>query len=362
MTLYKPKRKDRNGVLRPCAVWWTDVVVDGDRYRKSLGVRDRHAAQVREAQYIRRLELQAAGLPVEGDTADANPTRLIEEYESELQRRGSAPRHVSGTTQRIKTIVGKAKRLADVTPATIRKALARVAADAAPTTVNGYRLALSGFYTWLVREGRWPSNPVKQVAPVKVKGKKRERRALTAKELGRLLKAAPPHRALVYRVAATTGLRRSELAALRWADIDLKAATARVRATTSKNRREALQPLPNGTVAALNTARGERQLPSAPVFASIPGTPTLRTDLKAAKIPYETEDGFADLHSLRVTYATMLARAGVSLVQAQTLMRHSDPKLTANIYTRLRLDDGHAAVARIDIGPHADRKQRRRAR
>ena len=44
----------------------------------------------------------------------------------------------------------------------------------------------------------------------------------------------------------------------------------------------------------------------------------------------------------------MLTRAGVSLVQAQRLMRHSDPKLTANIYTRLRLDDAHAAVAKIE--------------
>ena len=30
-------------------------------------------------------------------------------------------------------------------------------------------------------------------------------------------------------------------------------------------------------------------------------------------------------------------------------MRHSDPKLTANIYTRLRLDDAHEAVAKIDL-------------
>jgi integrase len=52
---------------------------------------------------------------------------------------------------------------------------------------------------------------------------------------------------------------------------------------------------------------------------------------------------------LRVCYATRLARAGVSLVQAQKLLRHSDPKLTANIYTRLRLDDAHAAVAKIDL-------------
>jgi len=61
-------------------------------------------------------------------------------------------------------------------------------------------------------------------------------------------------------------------------------------------------------------------------------------------------------HALRVTYATMLARAGVSLVQAQTLMRHSDPKLTANIYTRLQLHDGHAAVAKIDVGTGGRRR------
>ena len=56
MTLYKPRRKDRRGVLRPCAIWWADFVVAGTRYRRSLGVKDRHAAQVREAEIIRKLE------------------------------------------------------------------------------------------------------------------------------------------------------------------------------------------------------------------------------------------------------------------------------------------------------------------
>jgi hypothetical protein len=43
-------------------------------------------------------------------------------------------------------------------------------------------------------------------------------------------------------------------------------------------------------------------------------------------------------------------------------MRHSTPTLTSNIYTRLRLDDGHAAVARIDIGPRPKKPRRRKAR
>jgi integrase len=54
---------------------------------------------------------------------------------------------------------------------------------------------------------------------------------------------------------------------------------------------------------------------------------------------------------LRVSYATSLARAGVPLAQAQRLMRHSDPKLTANVYTRLELSDARAAVAKIDVAP-----------
>ncbi len=350
MSLYKPKRRDRHGVLRPCGVWWTDVVVAGTRYRRSLGVRDKHAAQVLEAELIRKLELEAAGLPVENGTADAKPSVLIGEYERELQRRRCSVVHVRKSIQRAEVLLNGSKRLADVTPAKIRGALDRLSlGEASPRTVNAYRLALSGFFNWLVREGRWPTNPVRQVAAVKVNGATRMRRALTERELARLLDAAPSARALVYRVAATTGLRRGELAALTWADIDLDAATLRVRASTSKNRRDATQPLPDGTVVALATACGERQIPSSRVFASIPMMPTFRNDLDAANIPYESEEGVADFHALRVTYATMLARAGVSLVQAQRLMRHSDPKLTANIYTRLQLDDAHAAVARIDL-------------
>ena len=49
----------------------------------------------------------------------------------------------------------------------------------------------------------------------------------------------------------------------------------------------------------------------------------------------------------RVTFATLLARAGVPLVQAQHLMRHSDPKLTANVYTRLELVDRRKAVEKV---------------
>jgi len=52
-------------------------------------------------------------------------------------------------------------------------------------------------------------------------------------------------------------------------------------------------------------------------------------------------------HDLRGTTATLLARAGVSLVVAQRMLRHADPRLTANVYTRVDLADLRAGVARV---------------
>jgi len=64
-------------------------------------------------------------------------------------------------------------------------------------------------------------------------------------------------------------------------------------------------------------------------------------------------------HDLRGTTATLLARAGVPLVVAQRMLRHADPRLTANVYTRVDLADLRAGVARLPslvptVSPRAD--------
>ena len=46
-----------------------------------------------------------------------------------------------------------------------------------------------------------------------------------------------------------------------------------------------------------------------------------------------------DWHALRTTYGTRLAVANVPLALAQKLMRHCDPRLTANVYTVAQLSD-----------------------
>ena len=53
------------------------------------------------------------------------------------------------------------------------------------------------------------------------------------------------------------------------------------------------------------------------------------------------------IHSLRVTFGSMLAAAGVPLTTAQHLMRHSDPKLTASVYTDPAVLDLRGAVSKL---------------
>lgn len=67
---------------------------------------------------------------------------------------------------------------------------------------------------------------------------------------------------------------------------------------------------------------------------SVPGHHTFRSDLEAAGIRRVDDRGRkVDFHALRVTFITNLYRAGVPQRQAMALARHTDPRLTANIYT-----------------------------
>ena len=54
-----------------------------------------------------------------------------------------------------------------------------------------------------------------------------------------------------------------------------------------------------------------------------------------------------DVHALRHTHGTLLAQCGVSPTVAKNSLRHSDIRLTMNVYTHLELDDVAKGVNRI---------------
>ncbi len=78
------------------------------------------------------------------------------------------------------------------------------------------------------------------------------------------------------------------------------------------------------------------------------GAKILQIDLEDAGVLYKDEYGrYGDFHAFRHTYGTLGTMAGIPLVAMQKLMRHSDPKLTGNLYIYVLENDKAAELAKL---------------
>jgi len=233
-------------------------------------------------------------------------------------------------------------------------------------TSNHYTRALKMFSAWLARHGRIDVDPLRYVQLLNADtDRRRVRRAISADELARLIGAARRSetvvcrldgaaRALLYAVAATTGLRASTLASLTPASFELLAdpPTVRTEAGSQKNRRDKVQPVPASVALDVGKYIADRRVaPAEPLWpgrwsAARNGAELIRVDLEAAGIPYVDDSGRVfDFHALGGQFASALARAGVHPRIAQELLGHSTIDLTMRLYTKLEARDLAAAVA-----------------
>jgi integrase len=80
----------------------------------------------------------------------------------------------------------------------------------------------------------------------------------------------------------------------------------------------------------------------------------LQEDLAEAGIPYLVPgpDGplFFDFHALRHWYCTAMANLpGISPKTLMEVCRHSDPRLTLNVYAKARQEDVRAAAQQVPV-------------
>lgn len=260
-------------------------------------------------------------------------------------------------------------------------------------TRDDHASLLRQFGAWLHDGQMAHANPFARVRPTRDAASRTFRRhALTVAELGRLVEAADTRpvqnytrvvpwasadgareairaqgweRGVLYQVAAFTGLRRGEVLALQWGDLLLGATPAiAVRAETTKNRRAARLELPRWLGGLLEQLRARRTAD----IGGVPGarsrvfeasyrhiTERMQLDAEWAKIGTWqtvrgklrlcTEDGrVVDFHALRGTLATLAAELGMPPRILQDLMRHSDVRLTMEVYAQVRSDAMRAAI------------------
>jgi integrase len=246
----------------------------------------------------------------------------------------------------------------------------KLAAGLSPTTVNHLHTVLHGAFAEAVRWGLMPRNVVALVRPPRKVHV--EVVALTVEQARALLAAAAGNRfeALLI-LALKTGMRRGELLALRWEDVDLDNGVLQVRGTlrrtqeglsigtpkTAASRRKVVLSPASVTALLRHRARQEQERQAAGdlwqdlglVFPNRLGRLMEPRDLLADVYrPLLERAGLPPVtfHTLRHTAATLLLAEGEHPKVVQELLGHAQVSITLDRYSHMtpRLMSNAAAL------------------
>lgn len=191
--------------------------------------------------------------------------------------------------------------------------------------------------------------------PIKLVRQSAKRRSppvvLTPGEIRTLLEGLKIRESTLVFIAASTGIRQSELFALRWSDIDLSAGTMNVARsivhgfvgpckTESSQKPVPIHPLVAEALIKWRTQSSYRR-PEDWVFASryshgekpYWGQAILHKYLRPAAREMGIEKRFG-WHTFRHTYSTLLRSVGTEFKVMQELLRHSTIRSTLDVYTQ----------------------------
>ncbi|MCZ6835828.1 MAG: tyrosine-type recombinase/integrase [Planctomycetota bacterium] len=322
-------------------------------------------------------------------------TDHIADYIAHCRRAGQAPHHVDQKERHLdRMMIGcGATRLADLTADALERHLGGLGEDdLSARSINFARQIAVAFMSWCFKTGRSERNPLTVVPRLdERKDRRRVRRSLTDDEMvAQLAVAEPRGRKAWYLAAVLAGLRKGDLQRLIWTDVDFDAGTIAI--PQGKAKRCDLIPMhPQLADVLKRRCDASMAMPKAKVFPQTVTDLTRLKDFLRAGLAHEVivrdtdgkpvmigkgkrerpktrietidEDGrVIDLHAMRTTLGTNLARAGVAPQIAQRIMRHSDYRTTLRHYTVLGLTDTTKAVAACRQSERLTKRLRRRER
>lgn len=240
------------------------------------------------------------------------------------------------------------------------------------SSLHHVHVCLSKMLGDAVEAGLLDRSPVTRLPRLaRPKATKPEMTCWTGDELRRFLDSARDDRLhALYGLTAATGLRRGEVVALRWGDVDLEAGQLAVRRSrvavgyaveegTPKSSRARTVALDPGTVAMLRTHRrrqledrlawGAGSFDGDLVFTREDGSPLhpqtvawhFGKQVRRAGVPH------ARFHDLRHTHATLGLAAGVPPKVMQERLGHSSIQITLDLYSHVVPGMQEDAAAKI---------------
>lgn len=208
----------------------------------------------------------------------------------------------------------------------------------APATIKHKIDSFSSFCNYLESEEIILKNPMKKVDRVKIG--LRFPTFLTEEEVNRLIRAVDSYNIstrlrdqAIIRVFVYVGLRRSELLALNWSDVDFSKGTINV---TGKGNKERILPLNEVVKVALwNYLQSRLPLINPSVFLNRYKNRLHANCLTRMLRKLKPKTGISKeitAHVLRHSFATLLIEKGADIVSVQQLLGHADVS-TTQIYT-----------------------------
>lgn len=293
-------------------------------------------------------------------TQDTKVVDLVERHLTRLEEDGRSPVTMSTyryTTTKLKKFIGGLK-VNESTPARIDAAIRSMHKAHGATMARQSKSILQGALQLAVMANALSTNPVRDVNSIKRKAKAKGAPALDAAEVRALLaKLQESERCqeadLVdpITVLIATGLRRSELMALRWSDFDQATETLTVSGKVVRVLGEGIRWIPetkteagHRTVAlpkfAVTALQARREKPflgqQSFIFASTAGS--LRDPNNFAKQWRNVREhlGAPDVssHSFRKTIATLIDDEGLSARIGADQLGHSNVSMTQDRYMK----------------------------
>jgi integrase len=182
----------------------------------------------------------------DSSTVTCTVQQLIDARINQAQRKQSSKRHLDDLTHRLDrfaTTFGK-RNAGDVEPSQIEQWLHGLALS--PISFANFKRAINSVFSFAVKQGRLPSNPVTRVEAPKITHSAPA--ILTPGQVHAVLSAATPRLRVLLVLQAFAGVRRAEAERLSWAHIHLDTASPCIELpseVTKTNRRRSVELSPN---------------------------------------------------------------------------------------------------------------------
>ncbi len=214
-----------------------------------------------------------------------------------------------------------------------------------PATVNREQTTLSAIFREAVKRRLTDKNPVRGIRQLPENNT--VVRYLSDDEEEKLFGELPEHLKPIVATALNTGMRKSELLLLRWADVDLEQRLICIK--NAKNHKKRYIPI-NGVVLYLLKELQERNKTAEHVFPSRrSGCHWKNVDGAWQRAVRRADIQNFRFHDLRHTFASRLVRKGVPIKAVQELLGHGSIVVTMR-YAHLAPGDLREAVDLLSRG------------